>query len=181
MELPASSRLIKVHIFNLAVRTMIIRGMGVVVLAMLALTTTAAQANNFLVLNTAALHFKNADERRAFTPGIGWEYSPSSKIGFHVGTLSDSFGYQAAYGGLNWATSVYRAGPARVRFILGATVLHKQFHKNSEPDTKIVPLPAVELALSNRAVLNISGSPQIDYAGQRNNAVLFFQFKWDTR
>ena len=62
----------------------------------------SAQADDgYLVLNTVALHFKNADERNAFTPGIGWEYSPSSKIGFHVGTLSDSFGYQAAYGGLN--------------------------------------------------------------------------------
>lgn len=155
------------------------RSTGMVLLAVLALITTTAQAGNYLVLNTAALHFKNADERRAFTPGIGWEYSPSSKLGFHVGTLSDSFGYQAAYGGLNWATPEYTAGPARIRFILGATLLHKQYHKDSDPETKVVPLPAIEIALTNRAVLNVSGSPQIDYAGQRNNAVLFFQFKWN--
>lgn len=155
------------------------RAIGIALLSVLAFTSTA-HANNFLVVNTAALHFKNADERRVFTPGIGWEYSPSAKLGYHVGTLSDSFGYQAAYGGLNWATRKYNAGPTRIRFILGATVLHKQFHKNADPETKVVPLPAVEFSLSNRAVLNVSGSPQIDYAGQRNNAVLFFQFKWNT-
>ncbi|MBX2881169.1 MAG: hypothetical protein KTR32_14590 [Granulosicoccus sp.] len=142
--------------------------------------TRVATADNYVVLNTVALHFKNADERRAFTPGIGWEYSPSSRPGFHLGTLSDSFGYQAGYVGINWATRQFHAGPVGFRFILGATVLHKQFHKNSEPETKVVPLPAVEVSLSERAVLNISGSPQIDYAGQRNNAVMFFQFKWNT-
>jgi len=65
----------------------------------------------------------------------------------------------------------------RVRFILGATVLHKQFLINGEPDTKIVPLPAMELTLGKRAVLNISGSPEIDYGEHYNNAVVFMQFK----
>jgi len=65
----------------------------------------------------------------------------------------------------------------RVRFILGATVLHKQFLINGEPDTKIVPLPAMELTLGKRAVLNISGSPEIDYGEHHNNAVVFMQFK----
>jgi len=144
-------------------------------------TSTVARAENYVVLNTVALHFKNADERRAFTPGIGWEYSPSTKVGFHVGTLSDSFGFQASYGGINWATRKFNAGPAAFRFIVGATLLHKQFHKNSDPETKVVPFPAIEVSFSKRAVLNVSGSPQIDFAGQRNNAVMFFQFKWNTR
>ena len=136
---------------------------------------SAHAADGYLVLNTVAFHFKNAEERNTFTPGIGWEYSPSSKIGFHVGTLSDSFGYQAAYGGLNYATQPVLAG--RVRFMLGATILHKQFMKDSEPDTKLVPLPAVEFGITKKAVLNISGSPEIDYGDHHNNAVVFFQLK----
>ena len=65
-----------------------------------AFSTSSATAadNDFLVLSASAYHFENFDERNAFTPGIGWEYSPSGKIGWHVGTLSDSFGYQAMYG-----------------------------------------------------------------------------------
>jgi len=155
------------------------RMLALVIPVLTILTTATAQANSYLVLNTVAYHFKNADERRTFTPGIGWEYSPSSKLGFHVGTLSDSFGFQASYAGVNWASRNFAAGPIGIRFILGATVLRKQFHKNSEAETKVVPLPALELTLSERAVLNISGSPQLDYAGQKNNAVLFFQFKWN--
>ena len=129
----------------------------------------------FLVISAGAYHFRNFDERNAFTPGIGWEYSPSNKIGWHVGTVSDSFGFQATYGGINYATRPVLAG--KVRFILGATVLHKQFSINSGPETRIVPLPALEFKMSKRAVLNLSGSPQIDFANQRNNGVLFVQFK----
>ena len=137
----------------------------------------ARAADNFLVFNTLALHLQKSDGRNLATPGIGWEHSPSGKLGFHGGTLSDSFGYQAFYGGLNYATPRYAVFHGKVRFILGATVLHKQFLINGEPDTKIVPLPAIELALSRRAVLNISGSPEIDYADHHNNAVVFVQLK----
>lgn len=135
-----------------------------------------AKANDsYLVFNTIALHFENADERNTLTPGIGWEYSPTSKVGWHVGTLSDSFGYQSAYGGLNYASKPRLNG--KVRFLLGATILHKQFKKNGEPETKLVPLPAVELRLTPRSVLNLSGSPQVDFGDHHNNAVLFFQLK----
>lgn len=136
----------------------------------------SAQADdNFFVISAGAYHFENFDERNAFTPGLGWEYSPSSKIGWHAGTLSDSFGYQAMYGGINYATRPKFYG--KVRFLLGATVLHKQYKKNGDPETKLVPLPAVEFKLSRRSVLNLSGSPQVDYGNHRNNAVLFFQIK----
>jgi len=139
-------------------------------------TTSSAMADDgYLVINTLALHFENFDERNAFTPGIGWEYSPSSKIGWHGGTLSDSFGYQSAYGGINYATKPKLYG--KLRFMIGATVLHKQFKKNGEPETKLVPLPAMEFKFSDRAVLNLSGSPQVDFGDHRNNAVLFFQLK----
>ena len=131
--------------------------------------------DSFLVVSAAAYHFKNFDERNLFTPGIGWEYSPSSKIGWHVGTLSDSFGYQAMYGGINYATKPMLYG--KVRFILGATILHKQYKIDSDAETRIVPLPAMEFKLTKRSVLNLSGSPQIDYANQTNNGVLFVQFK----
>lgn len=146
-------------------------------LALLLLGSSAVRADQFLVFSTAALHFKNADERRAFTPGIGWEYSPSRKFGFHLGTLSDSFGFQAVYGGVNWATSRLQAGPVSFRFLAGATVVRKQFHKNTGPETKVLPFPVLEIGLSPKAVLNVSGSPQLDQAGLRNNAVLFLQYK----
>lgn len=138
-------------------------------------TTKAHADNGHLVFNTVALHFENYDERNALTPGIGWEYSPSSKVGWHAGTLSDSFGYQSYYAGFNYATLPKFNG--RVRFLLGGTVLHKQYKKNAEPETKLVPFPAVELKLTKRSTLNLSGSPQVDFGDHRNNAVLFFQFK----
>ncbi|MFK7995361.1 MAG: hypothetical protein AB8B87_14565 [Granulosicoccus sp.] len=131
--------------------------------------------NGYLVINTLALHFENFDDRNAFTPGVGWEYSPSAKIGWHIGTLSDSFGYQSAYGGINYATKPKLNG--KLRFMIGATILHKQFKKNGEPETKLVPLPAMEFRMSERTVLNLSGSPQVDFGDQKNNAVLFFQLK----
>jgi len=40
-----------------------------------------------------------------------------------------------------------------------------------------VPFPVMEMNLWKRASLNISGSPEIDYNGSHNNAVMFFQFK----
>lgn len=131
--------------------------------------------NDFLVVSAGAYHFENFNERNAFTPGLGWEYSPSAKVGWHVGTLSDSFGYQALYGGINYATRPTLFG--RVRFLIGASVVHKQYKKNAEPETKILPIPAMEIKLTKRSVLNVSGSPQVDYGNHRNNAVLFFQFK----
>lgn len=131
--------------------------------------------NGFLVINTLALHFENFDDRNAITPGIGWEYSPSSKLGWHGGTLSDSFGYQAYYGGVNYASKPMLYG--KLRFMIGATVLHKQYHKNTDPETKLVPLPAMEVKITKRGVLNVSGSPQVDYGEFSNNAVMFFQLK----
>jgi len=152
----------------------------VVLLFGLFIASTSAKADNgYLVLSTVALHFENFDERNAFTPGVGWEYSPTSAVGWHAGTLSDSFGYQSYYGGINYATRSVIAG--RVRFLVGASVVHKQFKKNAEPETKVLPFPALELKLSQRSVLNISGSPQIDFGDQKNNAVMFFQYKLQLR
>ncbi len=151
--------------------TLVFTGMG--------FTAKAQAADGHLVINTAAIHFKNFAERNAFVPGLGWEYSPSGKLGFHVGTLSDSFGAQASYLGFNYGTK--RMFNNRVRFLLGATAVHKQYHKNAGLETKIVPFPVMEVALSKRASLNITGSPEIDYAGSHSNAVMFFQFKMQLR
>jgi len=142
-------------------------------------TSNAHAADGHLVFNTAAIHFKNFNDRNAFVPGLGWEYSPTGRLGFHVGTLSDSFGAQAAYLGFNYGTR--RMFNNRVRFLLGATAVHKQFHKNKPLETKIVPFPVMELSLSKRASLNVTGSPEIDYAGSHSNAVMFFQFKLQLR
>lgn len=141
--------------------------------------SNAQAADGHLVFNTAAIHFKNFSDRNAFVPGLGWEYSPSGKFGFHVGTLSDSFGAQAAYLGFNYGTKRYFNN--RVRFLVGATAVHKQFHKNADLETKIVPFPVVEVALTKRSSLNITGSPEIDYAGSHSNAVMFFQYKLQLR
>ena len=145
----------------------------------IAFTSNAQAADGHLVFNTAAVHFKNFNDRNAFVPGLGWEYSPSSKFGFHVGTLSDSFGSQAGYIGFNYGTK--RMFNNRVRFLVGATALYKQYHKNTERETKIVPFPVMEIALSKRSSLNITGSPEIDYQGSKSNAVMFFQFKMQLR
>ena len=142
-------------------------------------TSTAHAADGHLVFNTAAIHFKNFNDRNAFVPGLGWEYSPTGKVGFHVGTLSDSFGAQAAYLGVNYGTKRFLNN--RVRFLLGATAVHKQYHKNKGLETKIVPFPVMEVALSKRASLNVTGSPEIDYAGSHSNAVMFFQLKVQLR
>ena len=152
------------------VATLLFAGLG---------ASNAHAADGHLVFNTAAIHFKNFDDRNAFVPGLGWEYSPTGRVGFHVGTLSDSFGAQAAYAGFNYGTK--RMFNNRIRFLLGATAVHKQFHKNKPLETKIVPFPVMEVALSERASLNITGSPEIDYAGSHSNAVMFFQFKLQLR
>lgn len=146
------------------------------VLALAAFASPSYAANdNYLVFNTAAYHFKNQSERNALVPGIGWEFSPTGKLGYHVGTLSDSFGFQAIYGGINYGTK--RFWNNKARFLVGATVVRKQFHKNSGPEVKVVPFPVFELKLAKNAVLNISGSPEIDYQDHHNNAVVFFQVK----
>lgn len=151
---------------------------------LLTLGSMAANANSkaddsFLVLSTLALHFENFNDRNALTPGVGWEYSPSNKLGWNGGTLSDSFGFQSYYAGINYATRPMLSG--RVRFLAGASIVHKQFKKNAAPETKLLPFPALELKLNKYAVLNISGSPAVDFANQKNNAVLFFQYKLQLR
>ena len=141
--------------------------------------SNANAADGHLVFNTAAIHFKNFNERKAFVPGLGWEYSPSGKFGFHVGALSDSFGTPSAYVGFNYGTRKFLNN--RVRFLLGATAVHKQYHVNSDTETKLVPFPVMEVTLSKRASLNITGSPEIDYNGSKSNGVMFFQFKMALR
>ena len=135
--------------------------------------------DDYFVLNTVALHFDNFKDRNAFVPGVGWEYSPSGKLGWHVGTFSDSFGSQATYSGVNYATQRKRILTRDVRLMLGATVLRKQYHADTDLETKIVPLPALEVSITRDAVLNISGSPEVDYNGSHSNAVMFFQLKMD--
>lgn len=158
----------KTQIFKLVAAVILVTGL-------FSSKASADSENQYLVLSTVALHFENFDERNTFTPGIGWEYSPSRKLGWHAGTLSDSFGFQSYYAGLVYASRPVLA--SRLRFLFGASVVHKQFKKNGDPETKLLPFPALELKLSKRSVLNISGSPQVDFADQKNNAVVFFQYK----
>ena len=149
----------------------------VLLFSLLGAASNAQAADQYLTFNAYSHHFEKFNERNNITPGIGWEYSPSKKIGFHVGTVRDSFNYQAKYVGINWATPRWKALGGRVRFIVGLTALHKQYTPNSEPETKIVPLPVVEFKFTDRFVLNLSGSPEIDFEGHSNNAVLIFQGK----
>ena len=39
----------------------------------------------------------------------------------------------------------------------------------------------MEIKISKHAVLNLRGSPAVDVGNQRNNAVLFFQYKLQLR
>ena len=149
------------------------------VLASMNVSASTKADNNFLVLSTFALHFENFHERNALTPGVGWEYSPSNRLGWNAGTLSDSFGFQSYYAGINYATRPMLSG--RVRLLAGASIVHKQFKINGEPETKLLPFPALEVKLNRYAVLNVSGSPAVDFANHRNNAVLFFQYKLQLR
>lgn len=143
--------------------------------------TEVRAKDDFFVLNTVALHFDNFEDRNALVPGVGWEYSPSQRLGWHIGTFSDSFGSQATYTGINYATARKRILTRDVRLMIGATVLRKQYHANTELQTKIVPLPAVEVSVTENTVLNISGSPEVDYNGEHSNAVMFFQLKMNMR
>lgn len=137
----------------------------------------ADKKDDYFVLNTLAVHFENYKDRNAMVPGIGWERSPQRGLGWHVGTFSDSFGSQALYSGVNYSTPSARILTRDVRLLLGATILHKQYHENTDPETKVVPLPAMEVSLTDKVVLNISGSPEVDYNGSHSNAVMFFQIK----
>ncbi len=150
-------------------------------LSVLFMSSDAMAKDGYLVINTLAWHFDNAEDRNAAVPGLGWEYSPSSGLGWHAGVFSDSFGSQAAYTGLNYASSKKRILSRNVRFLIGATILHKQYHENTDQQTKVVPLPAVEISLSKNTVLNISGSPEVDYNGEHSNAVMFFQLKMNVK
>ncbi|MDO6461015.1 hypothetical protein Q4485_09935 [Granulosicoccaceae sp. 1_MG-2023] len=146
-------------------------------LACLSKSHAADRNDDYFVLNTVAIHFENYEDRNAAVPGVGWERSPTRGLGWHVGTFSDSFGSQALYSGVNYATPPARILTRDVRLLLGATVLHKQYHPDTDPETKVVPLPAMEVSLTDKVVLNISGSPEIDYNGSHSNAVMFFQVK----
>ncbi len=150
-----------------------------VVIALASFASPSYAKDGYLVFSTAAYHFKNQDERNALVPGIGWEFSPTGKVGFHVGTLSDSFGFQATYAGINYGTQ--RFWNNKARFLVGATVVRKQFHKNTDPEIKIVPFPVLEVKLAKNAVLNLSGSPAVDFADNRTNGVVFFQVKFNLR
>ncbi len=150
---------------------------ALIILGFFMIVAKAHAKDGYIVLNTVALHFEKADERNAMVPGLGWEYSPSSGFGWHVGFFSDSFGSDASYAGFNYATAKKRFLSRNVRFLLGATVLRKQYHENRDQQTKVVPLPAVEISLTKNTVLNVSGSPEVDYNGEHSNAVMFFQLK----
>ena len=41
--------------------------------------------------------------------------------------------------------------------LIGASIVHKQFKKNGDPETKLLPFPAMEVKISKYAVLNLSG------------------------
>ncbi len=136
-------------------------------------------SDNYFVMSAVALHFAKSNERNAAVPGIGWEYSPSNSLGWHAGTFSDSFGSQATYAGLNYGTPKTQFLTRDIRFLIGATILRKQYHTNQELQTKVVPLPVLEVSLTKSTILNISGSPEVDYNGEHSNAVMYFQLKMD--
>ena len=93
--------------------------------------------------------------------------------------MRDSFGFQARYFGLNYATRRFNTFAGGLRFIVGVTALHKQFSPSGDPETRVVPLPVVELKMTEKFTLNLSGSPELDFQGQHTNGVLILQGKWN--
>lgn len=159
--------------------TSIARITATTILISLLFAGKASASDNYFVMSAVALHFENSAERNTMVPGVGWEFSPSNNLGWHAGTFSDSFGSRATYAGINYGTPKARILTRDVRFLIGATVLRKQYHADKELQTKIIPFPVLEVSLTKSTILNISGSPEVDYNGEHSNAVMYFQLKMD--
>ncbi len=153
----------------------LIKLVGVIVLL---LFCTPAEADEYISLQAVSFHFKKANERQAIHPSLGFEYSREHKLGWQAAWFKDSFGYQSGYMGINYSANKFKVLGVPVRLIGALNVVHKQFIKGGEGETKLVPIPIIEVGIQKHVSLNITGSPKLDYAnGKRTNGVLVMQLK----
>jgi hypothetical protein len=57
-------------------------------------------------------------------------------------------------------------------------VMEKQYLKGKDLETRIIPMPILEVKASNKLSINVTGTPQLDYSDKHHtNGVILFQFK----
>ncbi|HBS25640.1 MAG TPA: hypothetical protein DD827_00695 [Gammaproteobacteria bacterium] len=138
----------------------------------------ADEAVQYISLQAVSLHFKKYKERQAVHPSLGYEYSRNRKLGWQAAWFKDSFGYQSGYMGVNYTAKQFKLLGMSVRLIGALNVVHKQFVKGGDGETKLVPIPIIELGIQKYISLNITGSPELDYAnGKHTNGVVVMQLK----
>lgn len=147
------------------------------VTSILLLGNTHALADQYLVLEGFSYHMKKSDERNALNLGLGIESSPTHKWGWQVGTFRDSFHQNASYAGLNYALKPFPLLGQKARFIPSLNVVRKKFAKTEYVRTRVIPLPTLEVCINGKMILNVSGSPALDYDQTRTNGVVFLSLK----
>lgn len=148
------------------------------ILAFFNVTSHAADSSRYLAIQSFSLHFEKIKQRNGFNPTIGYEVTSTKRLGWQAGLFKDSFNYNSAYAGLNYAFDRFYVLGRPVRPLLSVNVIHKKFKKNGNGETKLVPIPVIEVNVFKKLNVNISGTPQIDSTKNHTNGVIFFQFKY---
>ncbi len=149
-------------------------------LAALASTSTGADEADdsmYVVFQTLTLHFDNFSERNGVNTTLGLERSPINQWGWQAGIFRDSFGRISGYAGLNRSLYETRIRNRPLRILLTANVVHKQFHKNKNRETKVIPLPTLELSATKALFINMGVVPETPDGRNHTNGLLFVQMK----
>jgi hypothetical protein len=156
--------------------------LSIVVLSFILLTISsvslAADLERFVSLPSLSYHFENFNDRKAFHPAIGYEYSPDHAVGWQAAFFQDSFGQDARYIGINYSSKGFALFGFRTRVMGVLNVMEKQYLKGKDLETRIIPMPILEVKASNKLSINVTGTPQLDYSDKHHtNGVILFQFK----
>ncbi len=103
--------------------------------------------------------------------------SPLSGLGWQVGLFRDSFEQLSGYAGLNYTLATYYRGNLQARLLGVANITYKQFHKGQDPETRLIPLPALELKTVGDVFVNLSVVPEIGGKKYHTNGLMYLQFK----
>jgi len=156
--------------------------LSIVVLSFILLSISsvslAEDLERFVSLPSISYHFENFNDRKAFHPGIGYEYSPDHALGWQAALFQDSFGQNAQYIGANYSSKAFPMFGLRMRVMGMLNIINKQFLKGQDVETRIIPMPIVEVKATQKLSFNITGTPQLDYSSQHHtNGVVLFQMK----
>jgi len=156
--------------------------LSIVILSLVLLTVSstsfAADLERFISLPSVSYHFENFSDRKAFHPGIGYEYSPDHAMGWQAALFQDSFGQDARYIGVNYSSKAFPLLGFRVRTMGVLNVMEKQYLKGQDIETRIIPMPILEVKATNKLSFNVTGTPQLDYSEKHHtNGVILFQLK----